>query len=71
MDDGQMNESNGLGAKVSQSPSATEVIAAGCGALWLVGSSIYFLFGAGAKTEDGDGGLTFATTIFVIFLPVA
>lgn len=44
--------------------SAAEIVAGALGVLWLLGSAVYFLFG----TDESAG---FATTLFVIFLPVA
>lgn len=46
--------------------SAAEIVAGGLGVLWLLGSATYYLWGAGAAE-----GASFATTLFVIFLPVA
>ncbi len=63
-----MNASKKTGTppKTTQSLSAAEIVAAGLGALWLLGSATYFLWGIGAEESAG-----FATTVFVIFLPVA
>lgn len=56
---------NGSAPLVSQTASVAEIVAAGLGVVWLVGSALYFLFWA----PESDYG--FAATLFVIFLPVA